>query len=176
MEKSACQKAWEVRNKKIQKEEKVHCVQCKAAFMVIHRMFWKYTVSQVYNHKQQNRPSCVRFSWISVLNSGTTPLSKVRDGSKKHGKQILWHGFRSACNSLTLHDFVCTLRGKALPLSGTFDVYKRRSEEKALDPGGSWGHATESHVIGVFASLAARTRLRAITLTWRYMLVSIRCF
>lgn len=48
---------------------------------------------------------------------------------KKQSKQILWHGFLSECNSLTLYGIVCALRGQALPLSGTFEVYKRRSEE-----------------------------------------------
>lgn len=101
-------------------------------------MFWKYTVSQVHNPGQQNwlgvcacqKHTRVYLSpWILALNSGTTPLCKVRDGSKKQRKQILWHGFLSDCCSRTLYGIVCALRGKALPLSGTFEVYERRSEE-----------------------------------------------
>lgn len=120
--------SWDVRNKKIQKEEKVHCVQRKAAFIVIHRMFWKYIVSQVHNPRQQNWPGVCTCQDV-LLEYQRYILATSSRRVKKQSKQILWHGFPSDCNSLTLYDFACALRGKALPLSGTFEVYKRRSEE-----------------------------------------------
>lgn len=72
---------------------------------------------------------CVRIAAFNSVTIVRRSLWVKKKNKQNKSKPILWYSFLSDCNTLSLYDSVCALRGKALPLSGTFEVYKRRSEE-----------------------------------------------